>query len=111
MRLLFTTVVAMVTSVQAAPFADPTRPPSASEPGAAVRDDGPRLESVLIAPDRRIAVINGQQVVVGTKAAGGVVEKISEGEVVIRGADGLQTLKLIPEMRQASTAQKKGKTP
>lgn len=103
--------VAMVASVHAAPFADPTQPPSVTEPGAAVRDDGPRLESVLIAPDRRIAVINGQQVVVGTKAAGGEVVKISEGEVVMRGADGLYTLKLIPEMRQASTGKKKGKTP
>ena len=111
MRLLFVAAVAMAASAQAAPFADPTRPPSASEPGAGVRDEGPRLESVLIAPDRRIAVISGQQVVVGTKAAGGEVVKISESEVVIRGPDGLHTLRLIPEMRQASTGQKRGKTP
>ena len=96
----------------AAPFADPTRPPMISDaPAGSATPEGPRLESVLIAPDRRIAVISGQQVVVGARFRGAEVVRISESEVVIRSGDGLQTLKLLPEARQPPAARKKGATP
>src|SRR5262249_16196327 len=68
--------------VLAAPFADPMRPPSASETPALAASGGPRLESVLIAPDRRIAVINGEQVSVGGRVGAGEVIRITESEVV-----------------------------
>jgi len=90
------------TAARAAPFADPMRPPSAAgidAPGP-TSADGPRLESVLIAPDRRIAVINGQQVSVGGKVGSGEVVRITESEVVIRGAGGDAILKLVPEYMQ-----------
>ena len=105
---LMLTGFAFACVAQAAPFADPTRPPSASDVAPAGTADAPRLESVLIAPDRRIAVINGQQVVVGARIATGEVVRISETEVVIKGAEGQQTLRLIPQMRQPSS--KKGTT-
>lgn len=95
----------------AAPFNDPTRPPliaDAPAPGVGTASE-PRLESVLIAPDRRIAVINGQQVVVGARIAGGEVVRISETEVVIRGADRSQTLKLLPDAKRPAE-KKKGTT-
>ena len=100
---------AFVCAAQAAPFADPTRPPSTSDAAPAGTSDAPRLESVLIAPDRKIAVINGQQVVVGARIPAGEVVRISETEVVIQGAAGQQTLRLVPEMRQPA-ASKKGTT-
>jgi MSHA biogenesis protein MshK len=85
-----------------APFADPTRPPAAIEPGdlASSSLGAPRLESVLIAPDRRVAVISGQQVTLGGKVGVGEVVRITETEVVIRGAEGLETLKLFPELKR-----------
>ena len=104
--------LACAAAVQAAPFNDPTRPPTvtdAATPGGGSPDE-PRLESVLIAPDRRVAVINGQQVVVGARIAGGEVVRISETEVVIRGNDRSQTLKLLPEARRPAE-KKKGTTP
>jgi MSHA biogenesis protein MshK len=92
---LFATGLAM-----GAPFADPTRPAAATEgagaPGGA--ETGPRVESILIAPDRRIAVINGEPVMLGGRTAAGQVIRITESEVVIRGAEGEQTLKLFPEL-------------
>jgi MSHA biogenesis protein MshK len=96
-------------AASAAPFADPTRPPTPSENvlGSAGSTEGPRLESVLIAPDRRIAVVNGQQVVVGARIAGGEVVRITESEVVIRGAGSEQTLKLVPGIGR--TPAKKGR--
>lgn len=83
--------------VQAAPFADPMRPPSILESAVPMAAGGPRLESVLIAPDRRIAVINGQQVTVGGKVGAAEVVRITESEVVIRSAEGTATLKLVPQ--------------
>src|SRR2546429_8136765 len=83
-----------------APFADPTRPPAASDgaggPGGS--EAGPRGESILIAPDRRIAVINGEPGALGGEIAAGQVGRITESEVVIRGEEGERTLKLFSEL-------------
>ena len=92
-------VCALVASgAAAAPFADPTRPPSAqpSGEGAATAPDGPRLESVLIAPDRRIAVISGQQYKMGDPYGEGRVVRITESEVAIRSGESVEVLKLFP---------------
>jgi MSHA biogenesis protein MshK len=91
-------------TAQAAPFADPTQPPArgAGEAGAL---SGPRVESILIAPDRRLAVVNGQQVTVGSRFGAGTVVRITETEVVVRGSEGEQKLRLYPEL-----AAKKGRS-
>lgn len=90
----------MIATAQAAPFADPFRPPRQAEQSASGERAGPaaaRLESVLIAPDRRIAVINGQQYTEGARFGSGRVLRISEAEVVIRHADRDEALKLFPQ--------------
>jgi MSHA biogenesis protein MshK len=97
--LLCAMSVLMPSAAQSAPFADPTRPPNANavDSGIApVAAGGPRLESVLIAPDRRVAVISGQQVRLGDKFGDGRVVQITASEVVIRGAEATETLKLFP---------------
>jgi len=80
-----------------APFADPTRPPGALDGDAhgAGGAGGPRLESILIAPDRRIAVISGEEVTLGSRYRGGDVVRITESEVRIRKPDGEESLKLL----------------
>lgn len=99
-----------VCAAQAAPFADPTQPPAASDPAEGLMS-GPRIESILIAPDRRLAVISGQQVTIGSRVGAAVVVAISETAVVLRGADGERTLKLFPELvRQSAAAGKKGRS-
>lgn len=99
-------------SANCAPFADPFRPPreveapiaSASAPAA------PRLESVLIATDRRIAVINGQQYSEGSTFGEGRVLRISETEVVIRRSGRDEALKLYPqELKRASGSADEGR--
>lgn len=95
-------------ALHAAPFADPTRPPGvrASEELAADSPSAPsgRLESVLIAPDRRIAVIGGQAFKVGDKYGEGQVVRITEGEVTIRRAEGSETLRMFPEVQKTPRA-------
>lgn len=83
-------------AARAAPFVDPTRPPHALEDrNAAALPGGPRLESVLIAPDRRVAIISGQEVTIGSRFRDGQVVRITESEVRIRRPGGEESLKLI----------------
>lgn len=102
--------MALACSAQGAPFADPTRPPGAvQDVSGELRALGaPRLESVLIAPDRRVAVISGQQVTVGSRFDGGQVVRITESEVLIRNARGDQSLKLFPQDGKRPPARGKG---
>jgi MSHA biogenesis protein MshK len=100
------------TGTYCAPFSDPFRPPrevEAPSPAAGV-PQGPRLESVLIAPDRRIAVINGQPYTEGATFGDGRILRISESEVVLRRAGRDEVLKLYPQdIKRASGAGNEGK--
>ena len=100
MRPLVIALFAFSGLAGAAPFADPTRPPNTPDTAPASADGasaGPRLESVLIAPDRRIAVISGKQVPLGGKYGEGRVVRITETEVAIREGDATRVLRLFPE--------------
>lgn len=86
-----------------APFADPTRPPGQAEPGADAAQSGAlRVESILIAPDRRIAIVNGREVAIGSQVGDARVVQISESEVVIRSARGDETLRLFAPLVRRS---------
>jgi MSHA biogenesis protein MshK len=98
-KLVFILIL-MGTNATAAPFADPTRPPSFTAPSEAAPSGRPRLESVLIGPDRRIAVIDGQRVQLGERFRGGQVVSISESEVVIRSGQASETLRLFPQVEK-----------
>lgn len=77
---------------------DPTRPPMIAVESAdteALKPSGPRLQSVLISPGRRVAVISGSTVVQGGKYGNATVAAISEGSVLLRYADRNETLHLI----------------
>ena len=112
-RAIFLLGMSAAWLAHAAPFADPTRPPNAGHDDGVVAavQSGPRLESVLIAPDRRIAVINGQQVRLGAKYGEGQVVRITESEVVIRKAEGVETLKLFPEAEKRPRARRDKRAP
>lgn len=87
----------------AAPFADPTQPPGAvgggADAGSAVVD-GPRLQSVLISPNRRVAVIGGQAVSLGGMYGEARVVRITESEVVLQTGQERRSLKLYPEIEK-----------
>lgn len=77
---------------------DPTRPPTeAGFAGAVVAiPSGPVLQSVKIASGQKMAVISGQLLTEGESFGEAKLIKIAEGEVVLSGPDGLQTLRLFP---------------
>jgi MSHA biogenesis protein MshK len=82
-------------------LADPMRPPqvSASERAAEAAlgaQGSSRLQSVLISPARRLAVIDGSVVPLGGQVGNATVVAISETEVVLKKGDERETLKLYP---------------
>ncbi len=79
---------------------DPTRPPAAAmapaegvgEPVAPVLV----LQSVLVGPDRQVAVISGVPVSIGEQVLGHTLVRVTTSEVRLRGPDGPVILKLTP---------------
>ena len=78
-------------------LADPTAPPAAIAPGAAVSAPSAtplHLQSVLIDGARRVAVIDGRRVRVGDRVGGGVVAAIEPAEVRLDAPSGRVRLPL-----------------
>jgi MSHA biogenesis protein MshK len=78
---------------------DPTRPPYGAyegESSPAAPAGGPVLQSVMITPDRKAAIISGVMVRLGEKYGSAQVVQISETEVVLREGGESQVLKLYP---------------
>lgn len=91
---------------------DPTRPPA--NLGGAIDADaeaggGTTLQSVIISPTNKAAIISGVMVKLGEKYGDAVLTKVTENEVVLKSGTTSQVLKLHPgvEKREpASAAQK-----
>ncbi len=84
-------------ALSAQALADPTRPPGGDTPGAT--DEGAaavsRLQSVLIAPGRRIAVIDGRAVALGGTIGDARVVRITETEVELKRGTESEILRLL----------------
>lgn len=95
-------------------LSDPTRPPAAStaapqaETATAVPTEqkpAPRLQSVLIAPGRMVAVIDGNTVAVGGKVDDAVLVGIAETHVTLRRGTALEVLPLHPGIERRPVKQ------
>ena len=76
---------------------DPTRPPAAlavEAPRGAVAAN--QLQSVMISPTRKTAIINGVVVELGKKYGDAVLTKVAEDEVVLESGGSRQVLRLHP---------------
>jgi MSHA biogenesis protein MshK len=90
---------------------DPTRPPfSAKGSASSVTQTGWTLQSVLISPERRYAIINGEIVPLGGSVAGAELISIAEERVTLRTADGLRVVQLFPNVKRLETAKGVGAT-
>lgn len=86
-------------SVMAQQLQDPTRPASAVGQDFDGDNAGsPVLQSILIGPKRRVAIISGEAVALGGHYNGAKIVSISETQVVLRNGSELQTLKLFPDV-------------
>lgn len=87
---------------------DPTRPaigiPAAAEAGTGA-GNAPQpsvkegLQSVIISPQRRAAVINGITVELGGKVGDATLVDVRESSVVLQSAQGKRVLELFPGVR------------
>ncbi len=96
-------------NASAQPVADPTRPPAelqSAAPGSDGPATGPLLQSIMISPSERSAIINGERVRQGGTYGNSRILKISENEVVLRSVTGTETLRLYPgvEMKPVKAA-------
>jgi MSHA biogenesis protein MshK len=98
-------------AAQAQSLSDPTRPPNVS--ATAPADGAPRaaaaqrLESILISPNRRVAVIDGRTVTEGSRIDEGTVVQIAETYVTLRKDAELKKLELYPGIVRKSVPEKK----
>lgn len=97
-RLIAVAACLLAAAPAAAQLADPTRPPAATHASGEAPAAAPaaRLQSVLIAPGRRLAVIDGRTVKVGETVGGAKVVAISQAEVTLEKGAERETLKLLP---------------
>jgi len=80
--------------------ADPTQPPAvilSNTPGAQGAG-GSLLQSVIITPTQRVAIIGGERVSLGGKYGDARVVKITANEVVLRSSTGAETLRMYPDV-------------
>jgi MSHA biogenesis protein MshK len=104
--ILFLAGAVLSTAGGAQALTDPTRPPSGfnlAEAGAKVAESAPAalvLESVLIHPHARSAIISGERVALGQKIRGVRVVRIADTEVVLLDGGARRTLKLYPSVQK-----------
>ncbi len=104
-------------------LSDPTRPPrewlaalpkDAGAPSAAEEDVSPRLQSLVLGPSRKYAIIDGQLVGVGDRFNDARVVAVRPAGVVLRSERGTETLKLFPDVEKRPVkpvAAKTGRAP
>jgi MSHA biogenesis protein MshK len=99
-------------SVTAQIVSDPTRPPGASQGSGPAGDArAPELQSVIITPNHRAAIINGQRIEVGAQYGGARVVRITETEVTLRTDAGIEVLKMYPSIdKSGRTELSRGRT-
>jgi hypothetical protein len=89
-------------------LSDPTRPPAEFHLGTgparpAEASGGLVLQSVLIFPDARSAIISGEFVLLGQKIRGQRLVKVGETEVVLLNGAERRILKLFPNADKRPT--------
>ncbi len=93
-------------------LSDPTKPPAGSyRAGPAQPGEGGSplvLQSVLIYPDVRSAIISGEHVLLGQRLGNLRLVKVAETEVVLLDGAVRRTLKLFPGLEKRPAAAARG---
>jgi MSHA biogenesis protein MshK len=113
--------IANILTAQAETLKDPTQPPASlySElSGNEVMVSGPILQSIMIGPQTRVAIISGEKVHLGKKYQQATLIKLDEHKAVLRNPDmSTQTLvmdfaiekKIVSPVVASSTTKNKAK--
>lgn len=86
-------------------LADPTRPPGGmAESAESVGSGGPVLQSVMLSPSRKVAVISGEVVALGGRYGGARLVRLTESEAVLKNGADVTVLRLHPLVEKRATA-------
>lgn len=99
--------MACASTVLAQALRDPTRPPAAATKAMAGKREqsGWILQSVLISPERRYAIINDEVVALGGSIAGAELIAVAAERVTLRTREGLRVLHLFPDVTRLGAAE------
>jgi len=94
-------------------LSDPTRPVDYFAPAAAAKGEarsyGPVLQSTMVSPLRKRAVIDGKTVAVGDKVSDAQIVDIRPYEVILRRGNQQSSLRLMPKLgKETKLAKEKG---
>ena len=97
---LICVAAAASTLASAQALRDPTRPPGAGARGTSQKPEssGWHLQSVLISPERRYAIINGEVVAVGGAVSGAQLLAVAPEQVTLRTRAGVRVVQLYPDV-------------
>src|SRR5512144_2472528 len=105
LRMLLTAVLLCATQVATAEtLPDPTRPAidlgaASGAGGAAPAEAVPQgLQSIIVSPHYRAAIINGETVILGGKIGDSTLVEVRENSVVLQNAQGRRVMELFPKV-------------
>lgn len=108
-ELVLAAILAVAGTASAQGLADPTRPPAAlAQPGSAAAAGGPVLQSVMLSPGRKVAMISGQMVPLGGRYGSARLVRLTDSEAELKDGSETIVLSLYPqvEKRAAGKAQR-----
>lgn len=92
-----------LTAQAAEVFNDPTRPAQEYLPtvlrASAVSESALLLQSILLSPQRKVAIINGRAVMVGDRIQGYQLQSLDNRSATLKNTHGVITLQLLPVIR------------
>ena len=91
-------------------MSDPTRPPGGlADSVEAVGSGGPVLQSVMLSPSRKVAVISGEMVVLGGRYGSSRLVRLTETEAVLKNGADVTVLRLHPQVVKRTAGSGAGK--
>ncbi len=98
LRIIFAIIMALSLSIQAQTVNDPMRPPgqysSLSQSNGQTVKPAFDLQSTIVSPTKRLAVIDGQRLRIGDVVGQAKIVSITPGIVRLRGSNGDTVLRL-----------------
>jgi hypothetical protein len=77
-----------------------------AEPAAVPAPKKEGLQSVIISPQRRAAIINGEMIVLGGKIGDATLVEVNQSNVVLQGTQGNRVMELFPGVHISTASEK-----
>ena len=103
--LLWPVMMCSLLTPQAWADKDPTRP-AYYNPASAGKKTQYKLQSIIVGPQRKVAIINGKPLVEGERFGLGKIERIEKNQVSVRSGRSIIRLTLASQLVKRSSGEK-----